>query len=224
MRRAALVAAATVAGLVAAAAPVRAQAAEFGRLELGVGGIWLGGFTLGSANATETSATLQSVPIFTAASSVGGAPAAEARVGWRFTRALSVEANASLARPELRVALSNDVENAPSVTVAERVQQFAVGAALAWHLPVGSPRVAPFVSAGGGYLRELHENATLLQTGRYYRVGGGVDLLLAARAAGRPRALGVRVDARAIVRVNGVAFDDAAHVAPAGGASFFIRF
>jgi hypothetical protein len=38
------------------------------------------------------------------------------------------------------------------------------------------------------------------------------------------KGLGARVDARAIVRSKGVAFDDAGHTSPAIGAAVFVRF
>jgi hypothetical protein len=38
------------------------------------------------------------------------------------------------------------------------------------------------------------------------------------------KATGVRVDARAVVRRDGVAFAGGAHTAPAVGGSFFVRF
>jgi hypothetical protein len=148
----------------------------------------------------------------------------EGRVGWRLARALTAEARASFGPPELRIAVSNDVEGAPSATVSERVRQFTIGGALVWNVPIGSPRVSPFAAAGGGYLRQLHESATLVQTGRYYDVGGGVTVMLLSRAASRLKGIGVRVDARAIVRVKGVAFDDSPRAAPAAGASLFVRF
>jgi len=216
-----------IAMIAIAAVPDRALAQTVGgrgHLELSAGGVWIGGVTLGTANATETSATLQNVPIFSTTSTVAAAPVVEGRIGWRLTRAFTVEAEGSLGHPELRIAASNDIENAPSIMAAERVEQFTVGGALLWYLPVRTRRAAPFVTGGGGYLRELHESATLVQTGRYYQFGGGVKIPLAERRGARLSALGIRVDARAIARVKGVAFDDAVHFAPAAGASFFVRF
>src|SRR5262249_57367737 len=85
------------------------------------------------------------------------------------------------------------------------------------------PRVAPFLSGGGGYLRQLHETATLVVTGRYYQFGGGVAYPLTSQSGGWLKTMGLRLEARAIIRVNGVAFDSSAHVAPTAGASFFLR-
>ena len=49
-------------------------------------------------------------------------------------------------------------------------------------------------------------------------------MLLFSRPHGLFNAIGVRVDARAIVRTKGVAFDDGGHTSPAVGVSAFVRF
>src|SRR5262249_57342643 len=124
---------------------------------------------------------------------------------------LMVEAGASRARPELRVEIvetANDIEPISlSTTATERVEQFMAGAGLVWYVPVRQPRVAPFLSGGGGYLRQLHETATLVVTGRYYQFGGGVAYPLTSQSGGWVKTMGLRLEARALIRVNGVAFD-----------------
>jgi len=225
MRRAQMVllaaALCTLADRAASAQPVGADA---GRLELSAGAAWLGSQSLGSATAAETTSTLSTLPLFSTTSTLGGAPMVEGRVGWRVLRALSAEADASYSRPELRIAAAGDAEGAAALTAVERIQQFTIGGAIVWHLPIGMSRAEPFVTAGGGYLRQLHENATLVQTGRYYQFGGGLTVPLASRRRSRRAALGLRIDARAMVFVDGVAFDSSAHVAPVVGASLFVRF
>ena len=195
-----------------------------GRLELAFGALWTGQQPLGSRPANETTPTLGTAPLFNSSTTLLGAPGLEARVGWRFARTLTAEADASVSRPDLSVAISNDRELAAPVTVTERLQQFTIGGALVWSLPIRIRRVAPFVTGGAGYLRQLHENATLVQTGRYYQFGGGFTVLLASRPDSVLKAMGLRVDARGISRVNGVAFDSTTHVVSAAGASFFVRF
>jgi len=207
--------------------PARAQAADAlpGRIEIAAGGSWIGSLALGTRDANETTATLGNARLFSTSTTLAGAPAVEGRVGVRLTRSLMVEGDASVGRPELRVEVTNDVEaGAVTVTPTERIEQFTVGGALVWYLPVGTSRVAPFVAGGGGYLRQLHETATLVVTGRYYQFGGGVVYPLASRSASRLKTMGLRFDARALVRVNGVAFDSSARLTPMAGASFFVRF
>ncbi len=50
-------------------------------------------------------------------------------------------------------------------------------------------RGAPFLSGGAGYLRALHEDRILVDTGALWFAGGGVDLF---------GSTGLRLDARAL--------------------------
>jgi len=67
-------------------------------------------------------------------------------------------------------------------------------------------------------------SAMLLETGRYFQVGGGVKGFLVSRSQGFINGLGVRLDVQALVRRDGVAFDDRGHASPSVGASAFVRF
>ena len=73
-------------------------------------------------------------------------------------------------------------------------------------------------------MRQLHEQATLLDTGRFYEFGGGVSGLLVSRRHMHTKGIGVRADLRALVRSKGVAFDGGSKMSPAAGASLFVRF
>jgi hypothetical protein len=218
----------TVAAIVVCVVGIRPASAQPardpGRLEVSAGGVWVGSIDFGSSTASETTPTQTTRPLFTTTTTFGAAPAAEVRIGWSLSRALTAEAEGSYARPELRIASSADAENAAPVSAAVAVQQFTVGAALVWRMPLRSARATPFVTGGAGYLRQLHEGGTLAQTGRYYQFGGGLMVPLSSHSAARLKAIGLRIDARALIRVNGVAIDDAAHLAPAAGASLFLRF
>jgi hypothetical protein len=224
MNRAASLVLSVGALLAVSAAPARAQSAEGrGRLQVEAGGAWLGSVDFGSAVAGETTPTGGTRPLFSTSSLLAGAPAIEGRVGWRLTPDLMAAAELSLAHPELRISTSADDENAPPVTVSESVAQYMVGGAIVYRLPFGS-RIRPFVVGGAGYLRQLHEGATLVQTGRYYEFGGGVMVPLAAHDRAPVKAIGLRVDARALIRVNGVSIDESPHLAPVAGASLYLRF
>ena len=197
-----------------------------GRIEVSVGGVWMGHQALGENSATETTGTGTSLKIFTASSDLGSARGVAGRIAVRVWRSLAAEVDMSYAKPALTIAIANDIENAPAVTAVETMQQLTVGAGVVWTLPrrFATTRLAPFAMGGGGYLRQVHEDGTLVETGRYYQCGGGVTYLLWSRPRGLLKAAGARVDARAIVRARGVAFDEKAHAAPAFGAAAFIRF
>ncbi|MBI4487274.1 MAG: hypothetical protein HY655_14825 [Acidobacteria bacterium] len=227
MIRACQVAAACVCACALPASTARAQTAleERGRFEVALGPLWVGRAAFGRADATETASSGGRFPLFSTSSELAAAPGLEARVGIRFARRLQVEASSSYRRPQLRATISGDVENAARIAVAESIQQFTFDGALVlqlarWRFGRGG---LPFVSAGAGYLRELHEGRTLAAAGRTFHVGGGVKYLIVSRD-GRWKGLGVRGDVRALVRANGAALDSRAHVSPALAASGFVRF
>jgi hypothetical protein len=197
-----------------------------GRLEVSVGALWVGHQVLGSNDANETTPGGGSLKIFATSSDLASIAGLEGRIAVRLMRSLEAEVEASYGTPGLKITISGDIENAPPLTAIEPVQQFTVGAGVVWYVPFRpwTERLAPFVTAGGGHLRQIHEERTSLETGQYYQVGGGVKYLLFSRPRGFMNAIGARVDVRAVVRRMGVAFDDRAHTSPAFGAAAFVRF
>jgi hypothetical protein len=217
-----------VAGVALLRAPAaHAQAADrLPRFEAALGVLWVGHQPLGSARANETTGTGATTPLFTTSTDLAGAAGIDGRVGVRLTRSLVAEAEASYLKPQLRIAISGDTEGAAAVTATETIQQVTIGGGVVWYLPNRrwSPRVAPFAMAGGGYLRQLHEQATLLETGSFYQFGGGAAFLLVSRRHFHTKGIGARVDVRAVTRARGVAFDGGSKTSPAAGASAFVRF
>lgn len=207
----------------------RAQAAaapEPGRFEVAFGPVWIGRQALGSTDANETTGTGGSLRLFATSTELAAAPGIEGRVAVRVWRSISGEASATYTAPQIRTEVSSDSESAASLTSSERIQQFTIGGGIVWSLPNGRPasRLTPFVTAGAGYLRQLHDAATLVETGRFYQFGGGAKYLFVSRPGSHLKGIGARVDVRAVVRQQGVAFDDGRHVSPAIGASLFCRF
>jgi hypothetical protein len=213
-------------GLVRPAAAQSVPATGPGRIEVSAGALWFAHQALGSTDANETTPGGSSLKIFATTSDLASVAGVEGRIAVRLLRSLEAEVEASYGTPRLNVTISNDFENAAPVTATEVVEQFTVGAGVVWYLPFRSwaSRLAPFVTAGGGQLRHRHEQRTLLEIGQYYQVGGGVKVLLFSRPRGFVNAIGARVDARAVVRRDGVSFDDRAHTAPAVGIAAFVRF
>jgi len=112
------------------------------------------------------------------------------------------------------------------VTIAEKVDQYFIDGSLLImldELRMGA-RLVPFVAAGGGYVRQLHEGQTVVEQGEVYHAGGGFKYWLLTRRTGRVRTAGVRGDARAYLMRGGVSFDDhpRSHVAISG--SVFVGF
>ena len=154
---------------VVAAGDVRPAAAQSvpatgpGRLEVAIGALWIGHQTLGSNDANETTPGGSRLRIFSTASDLASVAGLEGRIAVRLIRSLEVEVEASYGTPQLKTTISNDIENAPPVTAIETVEQFTVGAGVVWYVPLRpwSSRLAPFVTAGGGHLRQMHEERTL---------------------------------------------------------------
>jgi hypothetical protein len=201
-----------------------AQSAKPPRVEVGAGLIWNGQQTLGARAATETTSGGSTLALFSSSSELGSAAGFEGRLGVRVMHSLVLEADTTYVKPELRIALSGDSENAAPVTATETIQQFTIGGSVLWYVPGPSRRFAPFAIAGAGYLRQLHESATLVDTGRYYQFGGGVSALLTGPGHLHTAGIGVRADVRAFVRSRGVAFDGGTATSPAAGLSAFVRF
>ena len=168
-------------------ATVSAQTREPGRFEIGVGARWTGGSSLAPVAAGEATPGGSTFALFTTRTTFGPAIGVEGRLGARVTRWLHIEAAASYGRPQLTTSITGDFEGAPSTSAAESLVQVKVeGGVLVpvnrWRI---GARAVPFFAAGGGYLRELHEGQTIVETGRSYYVGGGLHYALKVRAAGR---------------------------------------
>jgi hypothetical protein len=185
--------------LAAAATPARAQ----GRLEI-AGSVGIAAsHDLGSEKATETGNGVPSgspATLFETATSLDSGPVFEGRAAWYLTRALAVEGTFGMTRTRLRTSISNDVEQAAPTVATSRLTQYVAEAGLVWHLTgigFGHGRGLPFITGGGGYLRQLHDGATVVETGQSLFVGGGLKYRL--HEAKRPaalKAIGLRADVR----------------------------
>jgi hypothetical protein len=209
-----------------AATDAAAQAAaKAGRFEIGAGVEWLGATDFGSADATETTPTGASSPLFSTATTLKSAIGFQAAVGIRITDAFEAQAIGAISEPALSTSISHDIEASGDVTATENIRQYVIGGGLLWYLPVRtSPKLAPFATGNVAYLRQLHEGKTLVATGQLYRVSGGVKYLFSERPASRFKGYGLRAEAGFAARVDGVAFDSRARYSPWVAASIFARF
>ena len=199
------------------------------RIEAAVGGLWLGGASLGSSTA-ELRANRTGTPapftLFTTESRFGSAPGLDVRVGYGLSKTFSVEFGLAYGRPELRTRIDDDVENAPELTVAESIQQYFFDGSVVMLLDrfaIGG-RTVPFVSGGAGYLRQLHDGQTLVESGQVYHLGGGIKHWLALRDSGFVRGAGIRVDGRLYLLVKGIELEERVRPHGAISGSFFLTF
>jgi hypothetical protein len=190
---------------------------------------WTGGYPIGDITAqlrgNAVGSTAPPFTLFRAESSMDPAAGADARVGFAVTRSVTLEVGVSYQRPGLTTSLSQDAEAAAVTIDAERLSQYVVDIGAVWQLPriTLGRRVRPFVLAGGGYLRQLYDERTLVETGSVYYAGGGVRYWLRG-GDGQRRSLGVRADGRALWRVDGVEFAGQTRIAPVLALHLFMEF
>jgi hypothetical protein len=198
--------------LAVVAPPAAAQAVpEPGRhLEVAVGVGLMVGAALGE-QAADLRAGGSGAPfrLFAAESVLASSALVDLRVGVPVSGRVTIEGRAAISRPELRTTVSGDLESPSTVTLAERIDQYALDAGV--RVALHEWRVAglvPFATVGAGYLRQLHENETLVEESASYYVGGGVTRWLLTRQAGAVRAAGVRADARLHILSGGDSLGD----------------
>jgi hypothetical protein len=226
-----MVAAWLIAAAVRPAAAQDAPALRPHRFTVSAGVALLGGHGIGTATAAlrrnETgTANPGSVTLFTADGSIERAPSVEARVGFTLTPTIVIEFGGSYSRPVAAVDISRDTEagEVPSLT-DQRLSQYIVEVSASWHitrLKLGR-RARPYVTFGGGYLRQLDIDRVRAETGTSFHAGGGVRYWFRGGDA-RGRALGARAEVIAQTRAGGVDFEEAVRVAPAVRLLGFVGF
>ena len=197
-----------------------------GSIEISGGVVWFGGFDLGARNAEETrNINTGSGPfaLFAVDSRVAAAPGARLRAGVYLSSAISVEGGLQYGRPRLSSRLSGDAEQAPDLTAGETVTRYLVDGSLLFHLTplaFAGRRAMPFFGAGGCYVRELHDQNELVETGREYHAIAGMQVWFGQRS---PR-FGVRADVGASMRSGGTDFRSGRRTVPTAGVSIVYLF
>jgi hypothetical protein len=190
------------------------------------GGIaWSGSYSIGDLDAqlrgNGTGTAPPPVTWFTASSEVASAVSAIARIGFTLSPSLMVEGGAVFGMPRIATSIRGDAESTQQQLEGEQLQEYLFDGALVWQLPfkMGS-RMRPFVMGGAGYLRQLHEERTMVETGQLYYAGVGARYWLRG-GSGTGRSLGVRGDLRANWRSGGIDFEDKTRVYPSLAVHFF---
>jgi hypothetical protein len=189
------------------------------RFILSAGAIAGGGYAVGDQTAElRRNAGGNPAPftLFRAESSFEGTTGFDARVDFALARSVAVEVGATYSTPLLGVTVSGDSESDPAVQLAEEIAQYSVDVSGVWHLawPSLGRRARPYVILGGGYLRQLHEDRLVADTGGLLHAGGGVWLWFTGESATR-RAIGLRAEARLVRRSGGIEFEDRSRNYPA---------
>jgi hypothetical protein len=162
-----------------------------GRLQVGVGVGWIGGAALGEQPANLRTASGGPYRLFESETDLASSGSFEARVGILVSRRYGVEGRVAISKPELQSVITSDAEATGSFTAAETVDHYV------FRLPeLEGMGLTPFASAGAGYVRQLHEEQALVETGHLFYVGGGFTRPLFSRSQGLIRAMSVRADLR----------------------------
>jgi hypothetical protein len=211
---------------VSARSEAQAQGDGQPRVAVSVGADWLGATDIGGVDATETANGPSPArrQLFATSSELDGGVGVSGSLALRLMGPLWGEASVRYHSARIFTEVSDDLEGANG-TATESLQQLQIeGGALfapdTWLL-------GPFqlyLSGGAGYLRQLHSGQTLVEEGQSFYVGAGAILWLPQRPGRTFRAVGLRIDPRAVLLRDGVALDDRVHVAPAVTASLFLRF
>jgi hypothetical protein len=205
------------AGVACAAALLAPRAANAQpRLDVTVSGAWWDGYDLGPQSAAITgpqTPTGSPVTLFESDVAIRSGPGAEVRLGWRLFNGVYAEATGGLGMNDIEARVRDDIEQAPAITVSSTLTQVTIEGGVLVDLPavpLPAGNLVPFVSGGGGYLRQVHEERVLIETGRTLYVGGGVKWQSAStQPSGFVQRLLVRADARFVSRTGGVDVDDA---------------
>jgi hypothetical protein len=185
------------------------------------GAAWSGGAGVGSVAATELrNPTTGSGPLnlFSVDAHVRSAPAAQVHVGVFVSRRVAIEGGVQVSRPSLALQLSNDFEQASDTVASERLTEYLFEGSLLYRLGVG--RVAPFLAAGAGQLRQVHDGGAELDTSPEVHAGGGL-----VYSFGAPnRGLGLRTDLRLSSRTGGAGFEGKRRYVPIVSAALQVVF
>jgi hypothetical protein len=196
-----------------------------GRFEVSGGIRWIGPVDFGAVPANETAPGGGTRALFTSTTTLDASVGGTATVGVRLSKAFRAELAVAYNPTSMTSHITGDAEVVGNVAVDAPVSQFLIeGGIVAQLRRWQRGRVSPFLTAGAGYLRQLNDGRTLVDTGQGYYLGGGFYYV---RESAKPRALkarGARVDVRALALHGGVAPDDAYHWVPAVTASVFARF
>jgi hypothetical protein len=187
--------------LLAAVVGVRAEAQTTspapGRLQVSVGAGWLGGSEFGEQPADLRTASSSPYRLFESETHLGGTGFFEARVGFALTKRYAIEGRAAIAKPELQTTVSSDAEASGSFTAVESIDQYIFDGGVLVHLDEWQAfGLMPFAIGGVGYVRQLHDDQQLVETGHLFYVGGGVTRGLFSRPQGFIRSGSIRGDLR----------------------------
>jgi hypothetical protein len=146
------------------------------------------------------------------------APGAAAQLGLFLSSRVSVEGAFQYSRPILRARITDDFEGAADTDVDGVVVTYLAQGSLLYHF--GGGRLVPFVSGGGGYLRQIDDENSDVVSGTEIHAGGGLKYWFGSGG----RRVGLRFDAGVSARSKSVAFEQKNRILPSAGAGIAFQF
>jgi hypothetical protein len=224
MTRAALVLAAALL-LVPAGAHAQAPAASPERwIDLALGGTFLAPAPAGSSTASLIAPSGSRLTLFDVESRYGIGYGADAGLGFRLSPRLWLEARGSWAWTSVRSRISDDVENAPSLTITETIARLAGEGAVLWYF-ADRGTTSFFLRGGGGWMRELAGGNSLVEDGIIGTAGAGLRHWWRQTGAGAVKRMGLRLEGRVLIRTGGLEFGSAdLRITPAASGLLIVGF
>lgn len=191
-----------------------------------VGSEALGNRTIETRSVAVGTTTPPPFTLFRTESTLDRGGRGEAVIAVPVTRTLSIDLFGTAGRRTMTTAISGDAEGAPSTDATQEVSEYLAGARASLLLPgrwLGR-RARPFATAGGAYLRQLHDENVLVETGQAWMAGAGVHWWLRG-GGGRPApSLGLTAELGWQWRSGGIAFDDGVRGLPTASLRVFAGF
>jgi hypothetical protein len=190
-------------------------------IEFGIGGLFGGPVTFGTASAELQRPDGGALPLFTTSNRQSPELGLSTYIAGPVRSRAFAEVAATISRATFETTIGDDFEGAAPVTLEERFLRFVVEGGGGYNLR-RSDRSAVFIRATGGWMRELVAGSAVAQDGVVANVGVGVKYWGARHQAGRLR-YGLRVEGHLAARWNGMALNTKTiHVAPVVTGAFII--
>ena len=176
-----------------------AQPQNAGRIEVSGGIRWMGPIDFAEVPANETTNGGGTSALFRSQMALEGSVGGTATLGVRLSRRFLPKWQRRITRLTSPRASRRYLE-APNATVDSPLTQFLVEGGIVAQVPMRrATSVRPFLTAGIGYLRQLNDGRTLVDTGSDYYVGGGLYYVRLATCPRKLKATGLRADVRATI-------------------------
>jgi len=185
------------------------------RAEVGVGIGWVGQSDAGTRDATFTGNLPGAEPdpfvFFRVNGRTRSGLVGSGWAGVNITGSIGVEVGFAYSRPSLKTTITDDVEGAADTSIVTATfNQTQVEGNILYHFNKArydDDRTVPFVFAGAGVITQRDTSEGIDETGQLYQAGLGFKWSSKIRQL-RARGIGLRLDARYVLRDGGVDFTE----------------